>query len=116
MFCDYTLEEIAELVGSTLGGVKAALSRGRSKLATLPEPVTSQREVNPELSRLLHLYVDRFNHSRDIGEPFDFLTWFEYAPQHSEEFDELVRTLRQTEEWRHVEREIDIRLMREPEG
>ena len=57
---DYTLEEIAELVGSTLGGVKAALSRGRSKLAALPEPVTSQREVNPELSRLLHLYV-RFN-------------------------------------------------------
>jgi len=30
-------------------------------LAALPEPVTSQREVNPELSRLLHLYVDRFN-------------------------------------------------------
>ena len=58
---DYTPEEIAELVGSTLGGVKAALSRGRSKLAALPEPVTSQREVNPELSRLLHLYVDRFN-------------------------------------------------------
>jgi len=58
---DYTLEEIAELVGSTLGGVKAALSRGRSKLAALPEPLTSHREVNPELSRLLHLYVDRFN-------------------------------------------------------
>ena len=55
-------------------------------------------------------------HSRDIGEPFDFLTWFEYAPQHSEEFEELVRTLRQTEEWRHVDREIDIRLMREPES
>src|SRR5437588_5039420 len=28
---DYTLEEIAELVSSTVGGVKAALSRGRSK-------------------------------------------------------------------------------------
>jgi chlorite dismutase len=55
-------------------------------------------------------------HSRDIGEPLDFLTWFEYAPQHSEEFEELVRTLRQTEEWRHVDREIDIRLMREPES
>ena len=54
-------------------------------------------------------------HSRDIGEPFDFLTWFEYAPRHSEEFEELVRTLRQTEEWLHVDREIDIRLMREPE-
>jgi len=58
---DYTLEEIAELVGSTVGGVKAALNRGRSKLAASPEPVRSNREVNPELSRLLHLYVDRFN-------------------------------------------------------
>jgi RNA polymerase sigma-70 factor (ECF subfamily) len=58
---DYTLEEIAELVGSTVGGVKAALNRGRSKLAASPEPVKPFREPNPELSRLLHLYVDRFN-------------------------------------------------------
>jgi RNA polymerase sigma-70 factor (ECF subfamily) len=58
---DYTLEEIAELVSSTVGGVKAALNRGRGKLAASPETVTSQREVNPELSRLLHLYVERFN-------------------------------------------------------
>ena len=58
---DYTLEEIAELVGSTVGGVKAALNRGRSKLAALPEPLKSHGEVNAELSRLLHLYVDRFN-------------------------------------------------------
>src|ERR1700747_461751 len=46
---DYTLDEIAELVSSTVGGVKAALNRGRSRLAGLPEPVASQREVNPEL-------------------------------------------------------------------
>jgi RNA polymerase sigma-70 factor, ECF subfamily len=58
---DYTLEEIAELVSSTVGGVKAALNRGRSKLAAPPEPMASHREVNPELSRLLHLYVERFN-------------------------------------------------------
>lgn len=58
---DYRLEEIAELVGSTVGGVKAALNRGRSKLAALPELVKSRREPKPELSRLLHLYVDRFN-------------------------------------------------------
>jgi RNA polymerase sigma-70 factor (ECF subfamily) len=58
---DYTLEEIAELVSSTVGGVKAALSRGRPKLAASSRPVTSRREVSPELSRLLHLYVDRFN-------------------------------------------------------
>jgi DNA-directed RNA polymerase specialized sigma24 family protein len=29
---DYSLEEIAELVDSTIGGVKAALNRDRSKL------------------------------------------------------------------------------------
>jgi RNA polymerase sigma-70 factor (ECF subfamily) len=58
---DYTLEEIAELVSSTVGGVKAALNRGRAKLADLPEPVPPHREVSPELSRLLHLYVERFN-------------------------------------------------------
>jgi RNA polymerase sigma-70 factor (ECF subfamily) len=58
---DYTLEEIAELVSSTVGGVKAALNRGRMKLATSSEPVISRHEVSPELSRLLHLYVDGFN-------------------------------------------------------
>ena len=59
----------------------------------------------PAIARRLH-------HSRDLGEPFDFLTWFEFAPRHAEAFDELVRRLRETEEWRYVEREIDIRLTR----
>src|SRR3954453_13882005 len=58
---DYSLEEIAELVDSTVGGVKAALNRGRSKLASLPQPSAPPRERNPETSRLLHLYVERFN-------------------------------------------------------
>jgi len=58
---DYTLEEIAELVSSTVGGVKAALNRGRAKLAALPAPERVRREVSPEMSRLLHLYVERFN-------------------------------------------------------
>jgi RNA polymerase sigma-70 factor (ECF subfamily) len=58
---DYSLEEIADLVDSTVGGVKAALNRGRSKLASLPQPSTHPRAANPELSRLLHLYVERFN-------------------------------------------------------
>jgi RNA polymerase sigma-70 factor (ECF subfamily) len=55
---DYSLEEIAELVDSTVGGVKAALNRGRSKLAPRPEPSAPS---SVELSRLLHLYVERFN-------------------------------------------------------
>lgn len=49
-------------------------------------------------------------HSRDIGEPFDFLTWFEFAPSDVEVFEELLYTLRKTEEWTYVDREIDIRL------
>ena len=55
----------------------------------------------------------RLYHSRDLSEPFDFLTWFEYAPTDAAVFNELVQALRQTEEWKYVEREVDIRLIRE---
>ncbi|MGH9353355.1 MAG: sigma-70 family RNA polymerase sigma factor [Terriglobia bacterium] len=58
---DYSLEEIAELVDSTVGGVKAALSRGRAKLAEAPTPPAPARSADPELTRILNLYVERFN-------------------------------------------------------
>src|SRR5262249_10544037 len=58
---DYSLEEIAELVDSTVGGVKAALNRARTKLASCPAPAKSARSTNPELTRVMRLYVDRFN-------------------------------------------------------
>ena len=58
---DYSLEEIADLVDSTVGGVKAALNRGRSKLASLPEPAPIVRATKPDVTRLLQLYVERFN-------------------------------------------------------
>jgi len=58
---DYSLEEIAELVDSSVGGVKAALNRGRSKLASSPQPSAPPRPPSAEMSRLLHLYVERFN-------------------------------------------------------
>jgi hypothetical protein len=54
----------------------------------------------------------RLYHARDLGEPFDFLTWFEYAPEHADAFEELVALLRTREEWRYVEREVDLRLSR----
>jgi RNA polymerase sigma-70 factor (ECF subfamily) len=57
---DYSLEEIAELVDSTVGGVKAALNRGRSKLGPRPESSTAPA-ATAETSQLLHLYVERFN-------------------------------------------------------
>jgi chlorite dismutase len=52
-------------------------------------------------------------HCRDLGEPFDFITWFEFAPEHATQFEELVAMLRATEEWNFVEREVDVRLMLE---
>jgi RNA polymerase sigma-70 factor (ECF subfamily) len=55
---DYSLEEIADLVDSTVGGVKAALIRGRSKLTPLSKP---SPRVAAEASQLLSLYVERFN-------------------------------------------------------
>jgi RNA polymerase sigma-70 factor, ECF subfamily len=59
---DYSLEEIAALVDSTVGGVKAALKRGRTKLAAMRTPAQAPpRLANPELQRVLQLYVERFN-------------------------------------------------------
>src|SRR6201998_1093960 len=57
---DYSLEEIAELVDSTVGGVKAALIRGRAKLEASPASTKSSRAADPELTRIMRLYVDRF--------------------------------------------------------
>ena len=56
----------------------------------------------------------RLHHCRDLSanEPFDFLTWFEFAAAHEREFDQLLAALRVSEEWHYVEREVDIRLVR----
>jgi hypothetical protein len=62
-------------------------------------------EYLPRIARRLH-------HSRDLGEPFDFLTWFEFAPEHEAAFDQLLARLRASEEWNYVDREIDIRVRR----
>ncbi len=55
----------------------------------------------------------RLHHSRDLGEPFDFLTWFEFAPEHLVAFDELLVRLRASKEWEYVEREVELRLERD---
>jgi chlorite dismutase len=58
----------------------------------------------------------RLYHCRDLGENelFDFLTWFEYTASDETAFDDLVAQLRASEEWTYVEREMDIRLVRDP--
>jgi hypothetical protein len=68
-------------------------------------------ETLPQVSRRLH-------HCRDLGgeageaPPFDFLTWFEFAPEHAGAFDEMVGKLRASEEWEYVEREVEVRVVR----
>jgi hypothetical protein len=71
--------------------------------------VASGLEYLPAVARRLH-------HGRDLGEPFDFLTWFEFAPEDAARFEELVRRLRATEEWSYVEREVDVRLARDQQS
>lgn len=62
-------------------------------------------EYLPAIARELY-------HSRDLGEPFDFVTWFEYAAADATAFEELLGRLRSSREWDYVEREVDIRLSR----
>jgi chlorite dismutase len=68
--------------------------------------IASSLKYLPAIARQLY-------HCRDLAEPFDFLTWFEYAPEHAAAFDELVGMLRASEEWTYVEREVDVRVVRE---
>lgn len=54
----------------------------------------------------------RLHRCGELGEPCDSLTWFEYAPEHTDAVEELVRRLQDTREWEYVEREVDLRLSR----
>lgn len=80
-----------------------------------------RRAIFEEQSRHVAIGLDylpavarRLHHSRDLDEPFDFLTWFEYAPGHAADFEAMVARLRASPEWRYVEREVDVRLTRAP--
>jgi hypothetical protein len=66
-------------------------------------------EYLPAVARRLH-------HCRDLSEsePFDFLTWFEFKHKDTAAFDQLLEHLRATREWEFVEREAEIRLIRDP--
>lgn len=112
-----------------LNGRSAALGRGEARLGALIPIRKSaawwalaqdeRREIYEERSRHTSIGMDylpqiarKLHHCRELGEPFDFLTWFEFAPEHRGLFDELVGRLRATEEWTYVDREIDLRVER----
>jgi len=99
---------------------RAALIPIRKSAAWWKMPQDARRAIFEEKSHhiadslaYLPRIARRLYHARDLGEPFDFLTWFEFAPEHEKAFDELVATLRAREEWTFVEREVDIRLRRD---
>jgi RNA polymerase sigma-70 factor (ECF subfamily) len=123
---EYSLEEISELVGSTVGGVKAALKRGRTKLAAIPASAERPRPKNVKLAQLLRLYVDRFN-QRD----WDGVRELIAADARLQVADRFLGPLsespyfgnyeRLTFEWRMAVGEVDgepviIRLHRETDG
>ena len=114
---------------NTLVGVQAGLNRPRaSSAALIPIRKTAawwdlaqdeRRAIFEEQSRHIGIGLDylpavarRLHHSRELGEPFDFLTWFEFAPEDTALFDAMLRRLRATAEWGFIDREIDIRLTR----
>lgn len=101
---------------------RAALIPIRKNATWWALPQDERREIFEAQSRhiaiglkYLPAVARRLHHCRDLGpdEPFDFLTWFEYAPSDSAAFDELVHALRASPEWQYVEREVDIRLSHE---
>jgi hypothetical protein len=112
-----------------LGGVQQGLGRPAARCAALiPIRKTEawwalaqdeRRAILEESSRHIAIGLEylpavarRLHHSRELGEPFDFLTWFEFAPEHATAFEEMVVRLRATAEWAFVEREVDLRLSR----
>lgn len=99
---------------------RAALISIRKNAAWWALPQDERRQILEEQSRhiaiglkYLPAIARRLHHCRDLGsaEPFDFITWFEYAPEHGSAFDELVAALRASPEWQYVDREIDFRLV-----
>jgi hypothetical protein len=72
---------------------------------------TRSRHIEGSLAYLPRI-ARRLYHARELGESFDFLTWFEFAPEHEPAFDELLAFLRSREEWQYVEREVELRLSR----
>jgi len=77
----------------------------RAIFETRSQHIAGSMPYLPRIARRLY-------HARELGGPFDFLTWFEFAPEHAQAFDDLLAFLRSREEWQFVEREVELRLSR----
>jgi hypothetical protein len=99
---------------------RAALIPIRKSATWWSLPQDERRAIFEERSRHIAIGLDylpavarRLHHCRGLGGPFDFLTWFEYAASDAAAFDDMLARLRATEEWAYVEREVDVRLIRD---
>lgn len=97
----------------------AALIPIRKSAAWWALPQDQRRDILEDQSQhirtgmhYLPAVARRLHHSRDLDEPFDFLTWFEFAPADAAAFDDLLAALRASAEWAYVEREAELRLLR----
>ncbi|AMJ63433.1 chlorite dismutase family protein [Bosea sp. PAMC 26642] len=119
-----TRDEVA-MLGARQGGLERPEARSAVLIPILKSQAwwdlaqDERRAIFEETSRHTRIGLDylpaiarRLHHSRDLGEAFDFLTWFEFAPEHEADFDEMTARLRSTREWEYVEREVEIRLTR----
>jgi hypothetical protein len=104
------------------GATCAALIPIRKNAAWWAMTQDERREVFEAQSRHIAIGLEhlpavarRLHHCRDLEspQPFDFLTWFEYAPADAGAFEALVAALRASPEWAFVDREVDLRLSRD---
>lgn len=119
-----TRQEVEQLSAIQQGlgrpqATRAALIPIRKNAAWWALAQDERRAILEDQSRHIAIGLDylpavsrRLYHARELGQPFDFLTWFEYAPADADAFEALVARLRQSVEWHYVEREVDIRLFR----
>ena len=61
----------------------------------------------PAVARRLRRYRDLTE-----AEPFDFLTLFDFNKADEKAFDDMLADMRASEEWKFIDREVDIRLVR----
>jgi hypothetical protein len=119
-----TAAELAELTAQSptlgrLGATVASLISISKSKAWWELAQDERRQIFEETSHHIRRSITslpavarRLHHCRDVGGPFDFLTWFEFAPESVADFDELLNELRSTEEWTFVEREVEVRVAR----
>ncbi len=119
-----TRAEIGELASVQQGlGRPSATLAAMIPLSKTPEwwalAQDERRAIFEETSHHTRIGMDylpavarRLHHGRDLGEPFDFVTWFEFAPEHEAAFDAMLVRLRATKEWEYVAREVDVRMVR----